>query len=127
MERYGQDDNRRNVFREEKYMGDTNIDYDEKFGITTFQREICAELGEGFWKELTDGLTLPDIESECRCQCHNMYLFMERFGRMADKKNSRKDTLQGKARASSFTVCMGPCRISEDREPGCIPPETPGG
>jgi len=90
MERYGQDDNRRNVFREEKYMGDTNIDYDEKFGITTFQREICAELGEGFWKELTDGLTLPDIESECRCQCHNMYLFMERFGRMADKKTVEK-------------------------------------
>ena len=71
-------------------MGDTNIDYDEKFGITTFQREICAELGEGFWKELTDGLTLPDIESECRCQCHNMYLFMERFGRMADKKTVEK-------------------------------------
>ena len=88
-------------------MGDTNIDYDENW-ITTFQREICAELGEGFWKELTDGLTLPDIESECRCQCHNMYLFMERFGRMADKKTVEKILCRGKARASSFTVCMGP-------------------
>lgn len=60
-------------------MGDTNINYDEKFGFNTFQREICAELGEKFWKELTDGLTLPDMESECSCQCRNMYLFMERL------------------------------------------------
>ena len=27
-------------------MGDTNINYDEKFGLSTFQREICAELGK---------------------------------------------------------------------------------
>lgn len=45
MERYGQDDNRRNVFREEKYMGDTNIDYDEKFGITTVvSRNNCQKV-----------------------------------------------------------------------------------
>lgn len=29
-------------------MGDTKIVYDEKFGITTFKREICAQLGEAF-------------------------------------------------------------------------------
>ena len=33
-------------------MGDTKIVYDEKFGIATFKREICAELGETFWNEL---------------------------------------------------------------------------
>lgn len=71
-------------------MGDTNINYDDKFGFNTFQREICAELGEKFWKELTDGLTLPDMESECGCQCRNMYLFMEQFERMADIKTVEK-------------------------------------
>ena len=25
-------------------MGDTNINYDDKFGFNTFEREICAEL-----------------------------------------------------------------------------------
>ena len=30
-------------------MGDTNLEYDESFGINTFKREICGELGEEFW------------------------------------------------------------------------------
>lgn len=46
-------------------MRDTKIDYSEQFGIATFQREICAELGEAFWEEMTKDLTLPDIDCEC--------------------------------------------------------------
>lgn len=34
-------------------MGDTKIVYDEKLGITTFKREICAELGETLKKGRT--------------------------------------------------------------------------
>lgn len=40
-------------------MGDTRINYDEKFGIETFKRRICSELGEPFWLKLADGLALP--------------------------------------------------------------------
>lgn len=71
-------------------MGDTKVSYDEKFGMNTFRREVCLELGEGFWRKLTDGLVLPDIESECNCECRNMYLFMEQFEKMADKETIEK-------------------------------------
>ena len=71
-------------------MGDTKIVYDEKFGIATFKREICAELGETFWNELVKNMELPDIESECKCQCHNMYLFMERLEEMTDEGTLKK-------------------------------------
>ncbi|WP_300683581.1 hypothetical protein [Acutalibacter sp. 1XD8-36] len=65
-------------------MGDTNIKYNEKFGINTFKREICAELGGGFWDRLTDGLSLPDIDTEAACKCCRMRAFMERFENMAE-------------------------------------------
>lgn len=61
----------------ETKVGDTNIVYCGEFGIMTFKNEICAALGEKFWDELVDGITIPDIKSECTCQCKNMYLFME--------------------------------------------------
>ncbi len=71
-------------------MGDTKIVYDKKFGIATFKREICAELGEIFWNELVKNIELPDIDSEYKCQCHNMYLFMKRFKEMADEETLKK-------------------------------------
>lgn len=71
-------------------MGDTKIDYDEKFGMAVFKREICAELGEAFWNELVKNMELPDIASEHKCQCHNMYLFMKRFEEMTDKETLKK-------------------------------------
>lgn len=63
-------------------MGDTKIVYGE-FGIGTFKREICSELGEDFWNELIKDITVPDMESECGCHCRNMYFFMKRFEEMA--------------------------------------------
>ena len=60
-------------------MGDTKIVYDEKFGIATFKKEICVEFGENFWNELVKNIELPHIDSECKCQCRNMYLFMKRW------------------------------------------------
>ena len=71
-------------------MGDTKIVYNEKFGINTFKREICSELGETFWDELVKNIELPDIDSECKCQCHNMYLFMNRLEEMTDKETLKK-------------------------------------
>ena len=71
-------------------MGDTNISYDEQFGIGTFKREICSELGEPFWLELTDGLVLPDMETEADCKCRNMYSFISRLETMADEKTVRR-------------------------------------
>jgi len=65
-------------------VGDTNIEYDEKFGINTFKREICAELGGAFWHKLADGLDLPDIDTEAGCQCCRMRGFMERLESMAE-------------------------------------------
>lgn len=65
-------------------MEDTKTDYSEQFGIATFKREICAELGEAFWEELVKDLELPDIDCECSCQCRNMYLFMKRLEEMTD-------------------------------------------
>ena len=50
-------------------MGDSKILYDEVFSINTFKREIIAELGEEFWNKLVEGMILPDIETECKCQC----------------------------------------------------------
>ena len=71
-------------------MGDTKISYDEQFGIRTFKKEICSELGEPFWLELTDGLVLPDMETEAGCKCCNMYTFICRLEAMADEKTVRK-------------------------------------
>lgn len=71
-------------------MGDTKIQYDRVFNIHTFQREICAELGESFWDKLVQGITLPDIETECSCQCRNMYAFMKRFEALADPDTVKK-------------------------------------
>lgn len=71
-------------------MGDTKVDYSETFGIDAFKREICAELGESFWEKLVKNIILPDIDSECNCQCHNMYLFMNRLEEMADKETLKK-------------------------------------
>lgn len=71
-------------------MGDTKIVYDGKFGIATFQREICAALGENFWNELTENTELPDIDSECRRQCRNMYLFMKRLEEKVDQETLKK-------------------------------------
>lgn len=53
-------------------MGDTKIVYDEKLGLGIIKREICAELGEAFWNELVKNIELPDIDSECKCQCHDV-------------------------------------------------------
>lgn len=64
-------------------MGDTSIVYSDKFGINTFKREICAALGEAFWNELVSKITLPEIDSECKCECHNMQIFMSRLEKMA--------------------------------------------
>lgn len=71
-------------------MGDTKIAYNEKFGIATFKREICAELGEAFWSELIKNIELPDIDSEWKCQCHNMYLLMKRLEEMTDEEVLKK-------------------------------------
>lgn len=65
-------------------MGDTSIEYSQVFDIHTFKQEICAELGEEFWEKLVKDLSLPDIKTECKCQCRNMYLFMKRFELLAD-------------------------------------------
>lgn len=65
-------------------MGDTKIVYNEEFGINTFKREICEALGEEFWDRLVKDIALPDMETEGKCKCHNMYIFMKRFEEMAD-------------------------------------------
>ena len=66
-------------------MGDTRIVY-EPFGINTFKREICAELGEKFWNELVKDIELPDIDTECHCQCRNMTAFMKKLEASTDKE-----------------------------------------
>lgn len=70
-------------------MGDTNIKYDEKFGINTFKREICAELGGDFWDRLIEDISLPDIDTEAACQCRRMRAFMERFESMAGPETAK--------------------------------------
>lgn len=72
-------------------MGDRTINYEELgFGFHTFRKEICAELGEAFWNELVKDIELPDMNSECGCQCHNMYLFMNRLEKMAESETLKK-------------------------------------
>lgn len=71
-------------------MGDTSISYSEQFGFHSFKREVCAELGESFWQELTEGLILPDLEHEAECQCRNMRAFMQRLETMADIKTVQR-------------------------------------
>lgn len=71
-------------------MGDTSIVYDDKFGISTFKREICVALGEAFWNELAEGIELPDIDNECNCQCQNMHVFMRRLEERADEETVKQ-------------------------------------
>ena len=70
-------------------MGDTSIKY-EQFSIETFRREIVGRLGEAFWENLTEPLTLPDINTEHDCKCRNMVLFMKRFEALADKEDVKE-------------------------------------
>ena len=96
-------------------MGDTRINYDEKFGIETFKRRICSELGEPFWLKLADGLVLPDMETEADCKCRNMYSFISRLETMADEKTVRRilyrvrhglrHFLTGSLRAEWYDLC----------------------
>ncbi|MCI8632300.1 MAG: hypothetical protein HFE64_02300 [Lachnospiraceae bacterium] len=71
-------------------MEDNKIVYDKKFGISTFKREICTELGNAFGDEFVKNIELPDIDSEYKCQCHHMYLFMKRLEEMTDEKTLKK-------------------------------------
>lgn len=71
-------------------MGDTSIIYSDKFGINTFKREICIALGETFWNELVEGITLPDIGTECKCQCRNMQVFMKRLEEKVDAETVKR-------------------------------------
>jgi hypothetical protein len=71
-------------------MSDTKIEYDDKFGIETFKREIVGSFGEQVWRELTDGGIVPDIETEHKCSCSNMAVFMERYDRIADKQTAKQ-------------------------------------
>ena len=71
-------------------MGETKIDYDEKFGMNTFKREICNVKGEKFWEARTENLNLPDIEMESSCQCRNMFAFMRRFEAAAGQEAVQK-------------------------------------
>lgn len=65
-------------------MGESTINYEELgFGFHTFKKEICAELGEAFWQTLTEGIALPEMDAECKEKCHNMYVFMEKFKKLA--------------------------------------------
>lgn len=67
------------------------INYEELgFGFHTFQKEISVELGQAFWNELVKNMDLPDMDSEHRCQCQNMVLFMNRFEKMTDKETLKK-------------------------------------
>ena len=66
-------------------MSDTSIAY-EPFGMDTFRREIIAELGEDFWRALTQGLELPEIATERDCGCRRMAAFMARLEAMADAR-----------------------------------------
>lgn len=65
-------------------MGDTSVVYSDEFGIGTFKREICRALGEAVWNKIVDGISLPDIETECKCQCRNMQIFIKRLEENAD-------------------------------------------
>jgi len=51
-----------------------------------FVSKKSSALGEAFWDELVKNTALPDIDAECKCQCHNMYLFMDRLEKMTDKE-----------------------------------------
>ena len=71
-------------------MSDTSIIYSDKFGINTFKREICIALGEDCWNELVEGIDLPDIDNECKCQCRNMQVFMRRLEERADAETVKQ-------------------------------------
>lgn len=70
-------------------MSERKIVYDEKFNMCTFKRIFVEERGEDFWNELTEGLALPDIETESQCQCKNMYDFIKKLEFMTDKGTAK--------------------------------------
>lgn len=71
-------------------MSERKIVYDDKFGLSTFKRMIIEELGEKFWNELIEGMTLPDIDSESQCQCMNMYNFVRKLKTLIDDETIKK-------------------------------------
>lgn len=58
-----------------------------EFGIGTFKREICARLGDKLWNDMTDGICLPDINTEGSCGCANMFIFMKRLEQAASAED----------------------------------------
>ncbi len=71
-------------------MADIKIEYNECFGIGTFKREIIAWLGEQTWEKITCGGIVPDIETEARCKCANMVVFMARLESVTDRQTVKK-------------------------------------
>ncbi|MCL2880098.1 MAG: hypothetical protein FWF29_07625 [Treponema sp.] len=71
-------------------MADTSIEYSGEFGIDTFKHEIIREVGEKIWNDLIQDITVPNIDTECKCKCINMVTFMERFNKIIDKDTGKK-------------------------------------
>jgi hypothetical protein len=56
----------------------------------TLKSEVLTKMGSHTWDTLTDGIGVPDINSESKCDCSTMREFMRRFDGMTDTATAKK-------------------------------------
>ncbi|HEX2945187.1 MAG TPA: hypothetical protein VHT96_04455 [Clostridia bacterium] len=57
--------------------------------MDTLKNEICTKMGNQAWDILTDGIGVPDIDSEFKFGCKTMCEFMRRFDGMTDTTTAK--------------------------------------
>ncbi|NLO39589.1 MAG: hypothetical protein GX115_08985 [Ruminiclostridium sp.] len=66
------------------------IEYKSEIIINTLKSEVLTNMGNHTWDTLTDGIGIPDINSESKCDFSTMREFMRRFDGMADTATAKK-------------------------------------
>lgn len=66
-----------------------NIEYNDEIIMDTFKDEVCKTLGGQAWDTLTDGIGVPDINTEYKCGCKTMREFIRRFDEITDAEAAK--------------------------------------
>ena len=67
-------------------MSDYEVTWDDQTIIPTLKQLICDKLGNHAWKTLTEGICVPNPDTEGKCGCCNMRAIIERLEEMTNKK-----------------------------------------
>ena len=67
-------------------MSEYEVTWDDKKIIPTLKQLFRDKLGVQTWEKLTEGICVPDPDTERKCGCCNMRVIIKRLEKMADKE-----------------------------------------